>query len=269
MYLRKPFLIFALTLQSYSFPLDSQKRSEHPVVRARASYSVVDVDGNPASTHTYSTSPVIETVIQTFRSKYTFTPLTTNQPAGFTATAQGLSEILPPVTTMVSRSKTICLDSISAKPSIAPIPSASALPANPSYFIVNPEGTTTPLNMAVPTMTITIQNGLRPYNTASALLPNLTNAIVRIFSSASPTPTTNSFSTSLQTPAKTLSNISSKRLQPGTTATSVYGPTRKPSSSYNGFGNTYHFPNISSTTSARWNTKARVASPSLTVKSFS
>ena len=264
MYLRKPFLFFALTLQSCSFPLDFHKRSEHSVVRTRALYSVVDVDGNQASTPLYSTSHVVETLIQTFRSKYTSTSLTTNQRAGSRATAQGLTEILPATTMTMSRSKTISLVSISAKASMAPISTESTLPANPSYFIVNPEGTTAPSNIAIPTMTITIKNDSRPFNTASALLPNLTNALVRIFSSASPTASSKSFSTSLHIPASKLpSNKSSKRLQPSTTVTSVYEPTGNPTTSYDGVVNTsYYFPNITSTTPARWNTEARVASPS-------
>lgn len=264
MYLRKPFLIFALTLKSCSFPLDSHKRSEHPVVRTRALYSVVDVDGNQASTPTYSTSPVVETLIQTFRGKYTSTSLVTNQPAGSRATAQGLTEILPATTMTMPRSKTISLVSISAKASIAPISTESTLPANPSYFIVNPEGSTAPSNVAIPTMTITIKTDLRPLNTASALLPNLTNALVRIFSSASPTATAKPFPTSLHIPASKLpSNKPSNRLQPSTSVNSVYEPTGNPRTSYDGVGNTsYYFPNITSTTPARWNTVARVASPS-------
>lgn len=263
MYLRKPFLIFALTLRSCSFPLDFHNRSEHPVARTRALYSVVDVDGNQASTPLQSTSHLVETLIQTFRSKYTSTSLDTNQPAGSSAAAQRLTEFLPAISMTISRSQTISLVSISAKASAAPKSTESTFPANPSYFIVNPEGTTAPSNIAFPTMTIIIKNDLRPFNTASALPPNFTNALVRIFSSASPTATAKSFSTSLHIPASKLSpKKSSMCLQPITTVTSVNEPTGNPRTSNDEVGDTsYYFSNLTSTTPARWNTKARDASP--------
>lgn len=257
MYLRKVFPIFAFTLQSCSFPLDFLKRSEHIVIRARASYSVVDVDGNQASTSTYSTSPVFETVIQTIKSKYPSTTLTTNEPAGSRATKQGLTEILSATSLTVSRSKTICSDSTLVRASAVPVSTESALPPNPSYFIVNPEGTQASPNIAIATTTITIKNDLRPYNTASALLPNFTNTLIRILSSASPVATAKSVST---TPASKLPSNTSKRLKPSSIAISVYEPTGNPSTSYDRVTNApYRFPNITSTTSAGWNTEVRVA----------
>ena len=259
MYLRKLFLILALTLQSCSFPLDFLKRSEYLVIRTRASYSVVDVDGNQAisPTPTYSTSPVFETVIQTFRSKYTSSTLTTNEPAGSRATAQGLTEILSAVTLTISRSKTVCSDSTPTTTSTVAISTESRLPPNPSYFIVNPEGTPAPPNVAVATTTITIKNDLRPYNTASAL-STFPNALVRILSSASAMATARSFSTTLHSK---LPSVTNKRPQPSSTTISVYEPTGNPSTSYDRVRNApYHFPNITSTTSsAGWNKEVRVA----------
>lgn len=256
MYLRKVLTIFAFTLQSCSFPLDFLKRSDHLVIRARASYSVVDVDGNQAFTSTHYTSPVFETVVQTVKSKYTST-LTTNEPAGSRATTQGLAEILSAITLTVSRSKTICSDSTLVIASAVPI-SESALPPNPSYFIVNPESTPASPNIAIAiaTTTITIKEDLRSYNTASALLPNGTNAFVRIFSRASPVAFAMSFSTIL---ASNLPSNTRSRLQPSSTAVSVYEPTEKPGTSYDRVRSApYHFPNITSTTSAGWKTKVHV-----------
>lgn len=262
MYLRKLFPILALTLQSCSFPLDLLKRSEYLVIPTRASYSVVDVDGNQAfsPTPTYSTSPVFETVIQTFRSKYTSTTLTTNEPAGSRATVQGLTEILSAITLTISRSKTVCSDSTPVTTSTVAISTESRLPLNPSYFIVNPEGTPAPPNVAIATTTITIKSDLRPYNTASAL-PTFPNALVRILSSASAMATARSFSTTLQAPASKLPSVTSKRPQPSSTAISAYEPTGNPSTSYDRVRNApYHFPNITSTTSsAEWNKEVRVA----------
>lgn len=261
MYLRKVFSVFALTLQSCSFPLDFLKRSEHLVIRARASYSVVDVDGNQASTSPYPTSSVFQTVVQTIKSKYTSTTLTTNEPAGSRASTQGLAEILTAITLTVSRSKTICSDSTLATASAVPM-SESALPPNPSYFIVNPEGTLASPNiaLAIATTTITIKDDLRSYNTASTLQPNVTNALVRIHSSASPVATAILLST---TPASNLPSNTSMRLQPSSTAISVYEPTEIPSTSYDRVRSAlYQFPNITSTTSTVWNTEVRVKIPS-------
>lgn len=254
MYLRKVLPVFALTLQSCSFPLDFLKRSEHLVIRARASYSVVDVDGNQASTFTHPTSPVFETVVQAVKSKYSSTTLTTNEPAGSRATTQGLAEA---ITLTVSRSKTTFSDSTLVTAFAVPI-SESALPLNPSYFIVNPEGTPASPNIAIAiaTTTITIKDDLRSHNTASPLLPNGTNVFVQIPSSTSPVATAIAFSS---TPASNLPSNTRSRLQPSSSAISVYGPTGNPGTSYDRVRSApYHFPNITSTISAGWNTKVRV-----------